>query len=52
MQEVSRILQAREPAELAQQDAQVGERNSMELTAPVATPLWPSVGVKPNAWKS
>jgi len=35
VQEAGRVLQLREPTELAQQDAQVGERNSMELAAPL-----------------
>jgi len=33
MQEAGRVLQVREPAEPAQQNAQAGERNSMELVA-------------------
>jgi len=35
VQEVGRILQVREPAEPAQQNAQAGECNSMELAAPL-----------------
>jgi hypothetical protein len=35
VQEAGRVLQARKPAELVQQDAQAKERNSMELAAPL-----------------
>jgi hypothetical protein len=35
VQEVGQVLQVQEPVEPTQRDAQVGERNSMELAAPL-----------------
>jgi hypothetical protein len=36
--------------ELEGRSLNIGKRNYIIKT--VATPLWPSVGVKPNTWKS